>query len=95
MPSLTSAISVRLGVVLCNSDLHTLVIRGLGRTKRWRSLFDLAIDSKLRGRDLVKIEIGTLVAGQVWQRTCDRLGCQYGDGAAPSGASIAYGYRGW
>ena len=30
---------------------------------RDRALFDLAIDSKLRGCDLVKIEIGTLVAG--------------------------------
>lgn len=28
-----------------------------------RALFDLAIDSKLRGCDLVKIKIGTLVAG--------------------------------
>ena len=28
---------------------------------RDRALFDLAIDSKLRGRDLVKIKIGTLV----------------------------------
>ncbi len=33
-----------------------------GRT-RDRALFDLAIDSKLRGCDLVKIKIGTLVAG--------------------------------
>lgn len=31
---------------------------------RDRALFDLAIDSKLRGCDLVKIKIGTLVAGQ-------------------------------
>lgn len=30
---------------------------------RDRALFDLAIDSKLRGCDLVKIRIGTLVAG--------------------------------
>lgn len=30
---------------------------------RDRALFDLAIDSKLRGRDLVQIKIGTLVAG--------------------------------
>ncbi len=30
---------------------------------RDRALFDLAIDSKLRGCDLVKIKIGTLVAG--------------------------------
>ncbi len=29
-----------------------------------RALFDLAIDSKLRGCDLVKIKIGTLVTGQ-------------------------------
>ena len=28
-----------------------------------RALFDLAIDSKLRGCDLVKVKIGTLVAG--------------------------------
>jgi hypothetical protein len=27
-------------------------------------LFDLAIDSKLRGCDLLKIKIGTLVVGQ-------------------------------
>ncbi|WP_435655505.1 tyrosine-type recombinase/integrase [Brucella pituitosa] len=31
---------------------------------RDRALFDLAIDSKLRGCDLVKIKIGTLVMGQ-------------------------------
>ena len=31
--------------------------------RRDRALFDLAIDSKLRGCDLVKIKIGTLVAG--------------------------------
>ena len=31
---------------------------------RDRALFDLAIDSKLRGCDLVKIKIGTLVTGQ-------------------------------
>lgn len=31
---------------------------------RDRALFDLAIDSKLRGCDLVKIKIGTLVSGQ-------------------------------
>lgn len=31
---------------------------------RDRSLFDLTIDSKLRGCDLVKIKIGTLVTGQ-------------------------------
>lgn len=31
---------------------------------RDRALFDLAIDSKLRGCDLVKIKIGDLVAGQ-------------------------------
>ena len=30
---------------------------------RDRALFDLAIDSKLRGCDLVKIKIGTLVIG--------------------------------
>ena len=30
---------------------------------RDRALFDLAIDSKLRGCDLVKIRIGTIVAG--------------------------------
>ena len=28
-----------------------------------RALFDLAIDSKLRGYDLVKLKIGTLVSG--------------------------------
>jgi len=31
---------------------------------RDRALFDLAIDSKLRGCDLVKIRIGDLVSGQ-------------------------------
>lgn len=31
---------------------------------RDRALFDLGIDSKLRGCDLVKIKIGTLVSGQ-------------------------------
>lgn len=30
---------------------------------RDRAMFDLAIDSKLRGRDLVKIKIGELVRG--------------------------------
>lgn len=30
---------------------------------RDRALFDLAIDSRLRGCDLVKIKIGTIVAG--------------------------------
>ncbi|MBO6509518.1 MAG: tyrosine-type recombinase/integrase [Roseibium sp.] len=37
----------------------------LDREKRMRdrALFDLAIDSKLRGCDLVKIKIGTLVSG--------------------------------
>lgn len=34
-----------------------------GRRLRDRALFDLAIDSKLRGCDLVKIRIGDLVAG--------------------------------
>ena len=33
------------------------------RKLRDRALFDLAIDSKLRGCDLVKIKIGDLVAG--------------------------------
>ena len=33
------------------------------RRLRDRALFDLAIDSKLRGCDLVKIKIGTLVLG--------------------------------
>jgi site-specific recombinase XerC len=38
----------------------------LDREKRLRdrALFDLAIDSKLRGCDLVKLKIGTLVAGR-------------------------------
>lgn len=31
---------------------------------RDQALFDLAIDSKLRGCDFVKIKIGTLLAGQ-------------------------------
>lgn len=30
---------------------------------RDRALFDLAIDSKLRGSDLLKLKIGTLVSG--------------------------------
>ena len=34
------------------------------RRLRDRALFDLAIDSKLRGCDLVKIKIGNLVLGQ-------------------------------
>lgn len=34
------------------------------RRMRDRALLDLAIDSKLRGCDLVKIKIGTLVTGQ-------------------------------
>jgi hypothetical protein len=34
------------------------------RRLRDRALFDLAIDSKLRGCDLVKVKIGTLVTGQ-------------------------------
>jgi hypothetical protein len=34
------------------------------RRLRDRALFDLAIDSKLPGCDLVKIKIGTLVIGQ-------------------------------
>lgn len=34
-----------------------------GRMRDW-ALFDLAIDSKVRGCDLVKIKIGTLVTGQ-------------------------------
>lgn len=34
-----------------------------GRMRDW-ALFNLAIDSKLRGCDLVKIKIGTLVSGQ-------------------------------
>src|SRR4051794_20220290 len=34
------------------------------RRLRDRALFDLAIDSKLRGCDLVKIKIGALVAGR-------------------------------
>jgi len=33
------------------------------RRLRDRALFDLAIDSKLRGCDLVKIRVGDLVAG--------------------------------
>jgi hypothetical protein len=35
-----------------------------GRPNEGSALFDLAIDSKLRGCDLVKIKIGTLVADQ-------------------------------
>ena len=38
---------------------------------RDRALFDLAIDSKLRGCDLVKIKIGDLVAGPEY--ACARL----------------------
>lgn len=33
------------------------------RRVRYRALFDLAIDSKLRGCDVVKIKIGELVVG--------------------------------
>jgi hypothetical protein len=36
---------------------------------RDRALFDLAIDSKLRGCDLVKINIGTLVVGHEIRRS--------------------------
>lgn len=47
---------------------------------RDRALFDLAIDSKPRGRDLVKIKISDLVAGDavrtraivIQQKTADR-----------------------
>lgn len=41
-------------------------VRFLDRERRMRdrALFDLAIDSKLRGCDLVKIKFGTLVTGQ-------------------------------
>lgn len=36
---------------------------------RDRALFDLVFDSKLRGCDLVKMKIGTLVSGQeIWNR---------------------------
>jgi hypothetical protein len=35
---------------------------------RDKALFDLAIDSKLRGCDLVKIKIGDVVAGQMSAR---------------------------
>ena len=50
------------------------------RRLRDRALFDLAIDSKLRGCDLVKIKIGTLVLGPeictramvMQQKTADR-----------------------
>jgi site-specific recombinase XerC len=41
---------------------NTLLLDREGRM-RDRALFDLAIDSKLRGCDLVKIKIGTLVTG--------------------------------
>ena len=34
-----------------------------GRRCRDRALFDLAIDSKLRGCDVVKVRIGDLVSG--------------------------------
>ena len=40
---------------------------------RDRALFDLAIDSKLRGCDLVKIKIGSLVIGKKSERV--RLWC--------------------
>jgi integrase len=39
------------------------VLAGPRRPPRDRALFDLAIDSKLRGCDLVRIRIGDLVAG--------------------------------
>ena len=38
---------------------------------RDRALFDLAIDSKLRGCDLVKVRIGDLVAGGRVSKPCD------------------------
>ena len=52
---------------------------------RDRALFDLAIDSKLRGCDLVKIKIGDLVAGgrvrnRAWssnKRPSDRFSSRY------------------
>lgn len=37
-----------------------------GGRLRDRALFDLAIDSKLRGCDLVKMKIGTLVTGKTF-----------------------------
>jgi hypothetical protein len=36
---------------------------GRERRLRTRALFDLAIDSKLRGCDLMKIKIGDIVSG--------------------------------
>ena len=45
------------------ADLGRSVLFGSRGTTRDRALFDLAIDSKLRGCDLVKIKIGTLVSG--------------------------------
>lgn len=45
------------------------------RRLRDRALFDLAIDSKLRGCDLVKIKTGTLVVGSKFgpaRSSCNR-----------------------
>jgi hypothetical protein len=41
------------------------VLSRSGRSNSRPALFDLAIDSKLRGCDLVKLKIGTLVTGPV------------------------------
>jgi integrase len=46
------------------ADLGNSFLPSTERGMRDRALFDLAIDSKLRGCDLVKIKIGTLVTGQ-------------------------------
>ena len=48
-----------IGITRSEIPYVSSVVAGL----RDRALFDLAIDSKLRGCDLVKIKIGTLVAG--------------------------------
>ena len=57
----------RMGAKRALKPQHVWAIRFLlDREKRVRdrALFDLAIDSKLRGCDLVKIKIGELVTGR-------------------------------
>ena len=45
------------------ADLGCTLLPGSGRPPSRQALFDLAIDSKLRGCDLVKIKIGDIVSG--------------------------------
>ena len=57
---------VIVGAKLPLRPMHVWAIRvrlQIARRVRDLALFDIALDSKLRGCDLVKIKIGTLVAG--------------------------------